>query len=384
MRAITVPIAGPVVDGGQESQNEAWKRLRESIKIAFRGATRASNWMVRELAKAEEPRSADQKKLGKMPQVYLYPGARALVPELATSTVVALCNSVEQRYRARRFQAIWLCAESLPNYRYPAPVPFRPSSWRMIELPGGAIGVNVTMGTQSTDTLERWVLRLRGGAGFRRQWAALRMLLDGRAEACELVLMEKSAQKNDRRSGGNGRSSGGGQKRYSNLMAKIVMWMPRQERKKRSGVVSVRTQTDAFWSYRVGDEEERYLYADHIKNWIGEYRRRLDRSEHDLKHEKRWPRKVREQAIAARDAWMQKHHHRLDTFIHQATSMLTGYAARLGVAQVIYDDGEHGFVESFPWHMLKEKLKYKLDEHGIEFIASGAVVSDDAMSLADK
>jgi len=47
--------------------------------------------------------------------------------------------------------------------------------------------------------------------------------------------------------------------------------------------------------------------------------------------------------------------------------MLAKFAERRGVATVVWDDSNQGFIDQFPWYQLKQMLKYKLNERGIEF-----------------
>ncbi len=92
-----------------------WKALRPVLAAAFSAATRVANWSVRELAKADVTRTAEMKKMPPMPRVYLYPGARALAPELDPSSVVELLHAVQGRYRGQRCDLGWLCRSSPPS-----------------------------------------------------------------------------------------------------------------------------------------------------------------------------------------------------------------------------------------------------------------------------
>jgi hypothetical protein len=47
--------------------------------------------------------------------------------------------------------------------------------------------------------------------------------------------------------------------------------------------------------------------------------------------------------------------------------MIAKFAERRNVEMVIYDDTDQSFVDRFPWHKLREQLKYKLDERSIAF-----------------
>lgn len=376
LRAITLPVASPRVGGTQDEVREAWRGFREALRLAWGACARVSNWATRELAKSE-PAPGD--KLGPLPCVYLYPGARLVAPEIAPTSTTALLRSVEQKYRKRRFAAVQRNAESLPSYRAPAPLPVHVQAWSASWGEGGVPLVSVRLGDA------RWTLRLRGGHEYARQLGAFRALVAGEAYPCELALLARPVQASDHRPGVELRAPGGGRRKPNRVMAKLVLWLPRREVGPREGVLFVRTTGDALWTYHVGEEEPRFLHADHVRRWIAEHRRRLDRASDDLKHEKRWPADVRRRQVEAREPWLARHHRRLDSFTHEATAMLAGYAARRGVARVVYDDRERTYVVSFPWAQLRERLAIKLDERSIslEVVASADTVSERPEPLAE-
>ncbi|HLS33634.1 MAG TPA: hypothetical protein VK039_08590, partial [Brevibacterium sp.] len=82
LRAITLPVAVPL---GAE-----WKDLRAALRECWGSATQLANWAVTELAKADVVRTPDLEKLPPMPRVYLYPGAREILPEMDTGSIVSL------------------------------------------------------------------------------------------------------------------------------------------------------------------------------------------------------------------------------------------------------------------------------------------------------
>ena len=67
----------------------------------------------------DQARLPGQDKLAKMSYCYLYPEARALWPGLPSTTVAALTNQVQAKYRAQRRAVVWTLEEQLATYRYP-------------------------------------------------------------------------------------------------------------------------------------------------------------------------------------------------------------------------------------------------------------------------
>lgn len=354
LRAITVPVAGPV--GGK------WEPLREALKAAWADCARFSNLCVQSLYAAEPPRGES---LGKLPRVDLYGLYRDRKdewPAISSGTVVALCHSVEGRYRKARWDCVWRRAQALPTYRYPTPLPIRSQDWTITE-DGGVFGVSVPIAG------ERHVLRLRGGHNFRRQLSGLRQITTGEAIQAELALYQVSGSSGDHRPRLEGREPGGGTRALSKLLCKIVAWLPRHERGDRSGQLLVRTDPDSLLVYSVagaGEQSVLRINGDHVRRWIAEHRRRLDRTSDDLKAERRsGVGRPCPPVLDQRQRWATRQHRRLDSFTHEASAQIASFAARQNVATVVYDDRDKRFVDKFPWAELQSKLRYKLDAEGI-------------------
>lgn len=347
LRAITVPVAGPV-DG-------TWAELRDTLRERWRDATVLSNWAVQALLRADAVRTPATEKLPSMPRVYLYPGAREVVPDMDPQSITALLRSVERRYRADRYAVIWQRAKAPPSYRYPAPYPVHNQAWHAEAGPDNTVQVSVRLAGA------RRVLRLRGGARHARQLKAVRQLIDGGAVGGELALYERG----------------------TDLMCKMVMWLPREmQQRERKGVLYVRTGGDALLTYRVDQEEPRHYHADHARRWQAEHARRLQRTSDDAKEERRHDKRHRSRSNTVRRVWARKYADRMSSLTHEASAIIAGYADRRNTALVVYDDTDKSYIPAFPWHQLRERLAYKLDDVGLKLeFASGGEVGDSASPL---
>jgi hypothetical protein len=367
LRAVTLPV-GSVIEGGE------WKDFYAALRVGWRAATDVANWAVTELARADKPRTADQKKMAPMPKVPdIYHGALAVAPDLDPSSVVALLHAVQGKYRTARLKTIWFRKASHPVYRYPVPLPTHNQAWGCIEGDGGRPCISVRVGGQ------RWTLSLIT-AKRRRQLGAWRQILSGTAMQGELVLIGQEATGSDHRHAGKARKPGGGRGQSFRVMAKLVAWFPRRERGAQDGVLYLRTDAQSFWTYHIGtDGEVKHVKAEHLRRWQAQHRRHLQAMADDLKHEKRWPADVRRQANERQDLWVRKYKDRIDSWCHESTAMIAKFAERRNVATVVYDDTDQSFVDRFPWHKLREQLKYKLDERSIalEVVAKSDTAGED-------
>ncbi len=357
LRAVTIPVAGPI-------DPKDWPALREALGEAWGDSTRLANWAMTELVKVETVRKPDDKKLGKAPNPYLYPAARKFVPEMSSTSVVAVLNTVQRKYNAARLDVIWRGAASLPSFRYPVPYPLPAQSWsiRYLSDEQKVPVLRVTISSQP------FHLRLRGGHEFKRQLRVVDQLIAGQAQPCELALYRVAVSANAERPGVTDRESGGGIKQQFRIMAKLVAWIPRAQPEARNGerVCRLSRGKDCFLVAEVDDRPDPWvLNADHVKRWILSHTERRQRLSQDIKHEKRWPASNRQQTNDFLDLLCRKQNHRIETFSHTATKMLAEFCARQRVTKLIYDESSTEYLPSYPWHALAEMLRYKLGERGI-------------------
>lgn len=178
LRAITIPVAGPV--------DCSWEDLRKPIRDQGHAAARVANMAIRRLAAADIVRTPDMAKMPAMKFPYLYPDARIVGPELDSNSTTALLQSVERKYGKARFAVTWLMQQALPTYRSPMPVPYHRASWKASFNESKRPVVSVRIGG------ERRLLRLRGGRQFRRQLGDFAKIVSGEALQGELTLFEHS------------------------------------------------------------------------------------------------------------------------------------------------------------------------------------------------
>lgn len=356
LRAITMTVASPV--------GHDWPDLRRRLSECWAASTRLANWAVTELAKADVIRVGDSQNLGPMPYIYLYQEARKRFPELPPKCVVATLHNVEQRYRRARLAVMWRAEASLQRFRYPMPYTIPLQGWKAYYGEDNVPLVDLHLGD------EHYTLRLSAGPNNRRQLSAFAKIVSGAAVPAEVALYRKRASSGDHRPCVEDREPAGGQRALYRIMVKLVAWLPRPMcPRPRTGVLDVRTESDAFLVAFAPDREPWKLNADHVRRWIMRHRRLLDRVAEDTKHEKRWPKRIRRQLDDYRTIAVERHNRRMQTFCHQAAAMVAGYAERLGVAEVQFNATDKGYFSSFPWYVFQEMLQTKLNERSIQFSA---------------
>ena len=336
LRAISFPVAS--VDD--------WTVFQAALKAGWSDVTACSNWISTELYARDVRREANgPAKMPAMKVLSLYSEIRKKFPGLASNTVVSLERAMQAKYRAKRYEVIWTGAASLPNHRYPTPLPIKGSTWR------GYFGSDERPYVAFRLGDKRWEIRLRGGPRFRRQLAAFRQIVAEEAIQGEMALYRIR----DHAKGG-----------YQ-IMVKMVARFPRRAIHERSGQITVVTSKESLMVAVNEKEEKVWVYhGDHLRRWAAEHRKQLNRWGDDQKYEER----PRAPFQARREAAAAKHRKRMDSATHQISAALVNYADRRRIARIVYDDQEIDFCSEFPWFELKRKIEYKLDAVGVEFITS--------------
>jgi hypothetical protein len=345
VRAFTVPVAAPL--------SGSWKELEADLKQMWIQTTAASNWMITECY-ARDVRRNGESKMPPMPRIYLYPEARAKFPGLPPQTIVSLEQAVQRKYRTERYEVIWTCSASLPSYRYPQPFPQHNQTWSFEFNAQGQAIVSVRIGEK------RWDLRLMGGARYARQTAGLKKLV----QRGELAIYRARA---------------------GTILCKLVGWLVRPPTARgQAGTLHVGTAADRLLVAL--DEKGGCVWSencDHLKRWIAEHNRRLQRLSEDQKAAQRPDPSFAQRRTQA----VEKQHRRVKSAIQEIAAHLADFVVRRKFARVVYDDSDRGFMgERFPYFHLAGQLAMNLDEKGIKFehLASATADKRPPALLAEK
>jgi hypothetical protein len=346
-----------------------WEEFRKRLADAWAMSTNAANWIITELARRDVTRRPGDEKLPAMPAsgTSIYHSARSLVPDLATQSLSSLQRGIEQKYRKDRYKVLWTAERSLPNFRYPYPLPVHNQGWKASWSEDHQPLVSFKLGPS------RITLRLRGGKEFRREIAGFGQLVSGEAVQGELAIYRRRANKSDHRNGMEGRAPGGGEKIHYRIMAKLVAYFPRRQwNGVREGRMIISTHPERLLVARRWGEERNQawkLNADHVRRMvhaISHYERRRQRMADDRKYEVRSGRRNRMFKDAISRA-ADKQRNRVNSFCAQAAAAAANFAIRQRVAEVWYADDCHEYVDSFPWYRLKTEISNRIAAAGIQF-----------------
>ena len=344
-RSMVLPIGGPV--------ENTWPELRAALRSSWGETTRCANWMLTELYMQDVKRTPDLKKLPAMPKTYLYPVAREKFPTLASQSVSSLEREVTRKYRARRYDLIWLQKASLPVMRYPVGLPIPSQMWRLFKTDEGVWIFSCRIGDH------RFKLRLRGGPHFRRQLNVLEKVLTGDYKAGGATLYQITSHE------GDNRPEAQPQRR---LVVRIPVELPIKERKV-EGVLPVKTAADAL--IIAGEENDWVEHHDHIRRAIWAQMRQQQHLSEDLKAERRRPKRQREGIVDRMGRLSHRHALQMRTWIHEAAAHLVGYAVRRKYDSIVFDDTVRTFAPRFPWGELRQRISEKCELAGIKLTITG-------------
>lgn len=344
VRAVTLPVAAPV--------GRSWEELNATLADCFRLSTGAANWCVQQLYRRDTVGSAktpDAVKMGKASagRFYAYGEAKG-EPWFADwagakQGLNIVLQYAHREYLRRRFDVMVRGVQSLLTVRHPYPFPVDADGVKLSYADGGFPVASLQLAG-----LGQVPLRLKRRADFGRQLAMFRQLHDGEATRGEAALYRD---------------------RKGNLLVKLVGKFPRGGTADRTHVCFLHTDPNALLVAEVDGRSPWVLNADHLRRWQAVHRVYRQRTSEDLKREKRTDRRQRANLNKSRAGRCGKHNARLDTALHQLSAQVARFCDRQGVSTVAYDDGIKSYIpDGFPWHKLKERLRYKLEGVGVEWL----------------
>lgn len=357
VRSIVVPIVGP--------EDATWQELREALRTSFAETTRCANWMLTELYLKDVKRTPEMATLSPMPKTYLYPEARAQFPNLAPTSVSSLEREVTRKYRARRYETVWLQSASLPVMHYPVGLPIPSQRWRLLNK-------DQTWFFSCRIGDRRFLLRLRGGHHFYRQREVIERVAKGELRGGAGVLYQIAARPGDHR------SEVQPQKR---LMLRLPVEMPiKTKEAAEEKTMLVKTTPDALIHATCG-KLNWIEHNDHIRRGIHAAERQQQRLSDDLKAERRRPKRAREGIVQRMGEVAARRGLQVRSWLHEAAAHLIGYAARQHITSIEYDDSDRTFCAKFPWYELKQRIAEKCEVAGIQFVAKAKMVEEESEAL---
>lgn len=328
-RTIKIPVA-EILEGG--TKPKFYADLRNSLDLARRAANKSVSLCI--------GTDADLMTGGKCPKLYTYPQVSSEFPG-ASFAAASICRKVESKYRQER-NHVRLGRKSVCHYRS--------MPWPL-------------MSNKSTSTLQLEVtseyatakIRLAGG------WWTVR-LASGSSHRTHIQGLRNALKVGD--------SQIWVDRRHKAILG-ICVEIPVASKRSSSGTLTVCTARDAaLVATKERSSTPFTITGDEVLNWIAQRDRQYQRLRQDRKSGKS------RQSLSGKlrrvgDKWRR----RMDSWVHESTSKIVAHALRRGCSSVKWDATIKSFA-SLPFYDLAEKLKYKCEQAGLEFVDASQAVSE--------
>lgn len=321
-RTLRIPLAGPL-------PNEFWNDLRQSISLA----TKAVNFVLTRCASSDMAIWVPSGKVAPCPKLYFYKEISSWFPG-ATGIAASISREAEKTYRQCRFDML-RGRKSLPVRRStPWPILRSMSEWSLDDDNNILVSFKLLGG--------RHQYRLRGGSNYARQINPLRAWI----KAGDLDRIRDSEMWID-----------------NNGVVIGVSVCFDDVKNEHIGTLKVKTARDSLLvAIRDADDTPFVFNGDHIKRWHNERFRRMRRLRQDRKCGS-------ERSVI--DEQMSDERRKLDdrtkSAIFEAVSHVVRHAKRRRCNKIEFDDMIQSYFKSFPWFMLRERMRVKCEDEGIEF-----------------
>lgn len=159
----------------------------------------------------------------------------------------------------------------------------------------------------------------------------------------------------------------------SELLCKMVAYLPRAKSSERTGVLYARSTAEAL--IVAANQKDHVLWAyhaDQIPRWIAEHGKQLQHWSDDTKAEQRPVPSFAERRKLAAD----RYHNRMRSAVQEAARYLLNYAERRKFQTVEWNDRERSFAPDFPWAALSVRMAQLADELGMEFRGASSKVTE--------
>lgn len=363
------PDPDPKPAAGDNEAALRWKAAWKIMWEALRESALAHNWVIQRLMELDPVRKSVTAKCTKFVKPDLYKEARLVFPDMLSYTTASIVTYVTQKYKEVRYAARYAFTENVPTFKIPQPLPIPEQNWNARYLSETEKVMLVELSVRGT----RFVFRLQGGNDARWQKAAFAHVMNGTAIPRALKVLRRRARKSSHRKVKTENRSNLSAQRQWRLAVDLSVWFPKKERVEGGPELVVSTDPDSFLVFSPKPEDGmQRLNADHVRRWVREHDKRLQRLSDDAKVERRsgsdFNFEERRKAECAR------HNHRIESFIDQAVAMVCQYARRKRVSSLRWEDagpGHRMFCRAdhqFPWFKFKQRLLQKSAAFNIGFV----------------
>lgn len=371
-RSIRLRIVGP-----HESEERDVKAMYQALYEASCQSNQFANWYLQRLLAADLavtdqigglPKTANgTPKLPPAPQVEWYHDATRLFPHVAPSSLVQQARMVASYYARERFAALVAKTRNVRSYRWDGlPVVVNAQAWKLIRLEDERIVLRAQIGPGKS-----WTMNV---AAQGENLARMRQLVEGEATAGTAVFVRRAREPRP-----------GETKRVRVWYLRISAQVPRPQRGKAARraekVLTLGHDADCLLYGVIDEGDETFEYPAPALRALIAAHKKLDRQRQiDASYRREgWSRRKARRWAAGRTAACARNNLKIAAEIDLAAATLVRWCQAHRVGEVNYDVTPRGWIESFPYVALRDRIKTSLENAGIYLHVAGQ--ADDAAPI---
>ena len=312
-----------VVEGGTKS--EFYTDLRKSLDLSRRAANKSVTECVRQ--------DSGLMVGGKCPKLYTYPIVKQEFQGV-TNQCSSICRAVESKYKQERWH-VARGQKSICNYRsMPWPL-LSNKSIKTIKIEDNGEYLTAKIKLLSG----WWTVQLASGSNYKKQNNGVR----------NAIKIGDSKIWTDRK---------------HQAVIGVSVQQEAKSDSKRSGTLTVSSSIESIIvATKQKNDTPFVITGDEVKQWSAERERRYKRLGQDRKSG------TKRQALnSVYGRVSNKWNQRIDSFTHQTAAAVVNHAKRRKVNKLVLDFTIKSWSKKFAWFELAEKIKYKCEDAGIEFV----------------
>lgn len=372
-RSIRLRILRPAANEERDMQ-----AMYRALNAASVESNKFANWYLQRLLAADLlqlahceglPKTSGKVKLPPAPNVEWYREGTRLFPSVAPSSLVQQARMVASYYAKERFAALVAMNRNVRSYRWDGlPVIVNAQAWKLVRIDSDRIVLRAQIGPGKSWHLDVFV----EGENLQR----MRGIADGAIIPGTAVFVRRARAPRP-----------GEAKRVRVWYLRISAQVPRALRRNSRIAKSVLTlgyDAESLLYGSVDDSEDAYEYSGYeLRKSIVKYERLDRRRQIDASvRREQWSKRKARRWAADRTAACEKRANKTAAEIDLCAAHLTRWCESHGICEVNFDRSPRGFLNTFPYRRLADRIQTSLENAGIAIFFSGDEADESQVAFA--
>lgn len=370
-RSIRIRITGPA-EG--EDRNKA--AMYKALNAASSASNRFANWMLQKLLAADliqlaaingEKTKDGKFKIPKMPQIDWYREATRLFPECAPTSLVQQKQMIERYYGKERFAALVAMNKNVRSYRWDGlPIVVHVQSWKLLRIDSDKIVLRAQIGPGKSWTMNVFAQ----GENLLR----MRQLADGEVIPGTAQFVRRAREPRP-----------GEAKRVRVWYLRISAQVPRPQKTRQRGLsektLTLGYDTDSLLYGMIEGDETPFEYpAVELRKSVVKFERLDRRRQIDNSFARQhWSKRKAKRWAGDRTAACERRANKVKSQLELCVASLVKVCESRNVTAVDFDITRRGWLDSFPFAALEQRIKTSLENAGIALHVLGGETNQEAL-----